>query len=162
MKKLITILLLVFIITGCADKKQQYVSTINKYVNATERLNTINTLIIVDSKSVKELPSFFNEDYRVQSINLNKTIDSLYMVLLECPADFNASLHDIKTIYQNLKKSETKVNAVFFNDYSWRDDMWFKNNDSLTIYSDRIENCIYNLKTDIPQAFLENDTNLKE
>lgn len=162
MKKLIIILLLNFIIIGCADKKQQYVNDLNSYVNTAERLRTISGLIIADSRSTKEHPSFFNEDYRVQSINLNKTIDSLYMVLLECPADFQTSLHDIKTIYQNLKKSETKVNAVFSNDYSWRDDMWFKNNDSLTVYSDRIENCIYNLKTDIPQAFLKDSTDLKE
>lgn len=162
MKKLITILLLAFMMAGCTDKKQQYISDLNKYVCAVERLSTINTLIIVDSKSTKEQPSFFNEDYRLQSINLNKEIDSLYMILLDCPTDFKTSLHDIKTIYQSLKKSETKVNAVFYNDYRWRDDMWFENNDSLTVYGNRIENCIYNLQTDIPQAFLKDSTDFKE
>ena len=162
MKKIITILLLAFIITGCVDKKQQYVSTLNEYVNSAERLRTISGLIITDSRSTKEQPSFFNETYRVECETLNTTVDSLYEILLDCPKEFQSSLNDIKEIYKNLKKSEDMVRVSFLNSYEWRNDMLIENLDSMSIYSDRIKGFLYNLQTDVPQAFLGNDTNLKE
>lgn len=162
MKNLIAISLLAFVITGCIDKKEQYVSDLNKYVNSTERLRAISGLIITDSRSTKEQPSFFNETYRIECETLNASVDSLYEILLDCPKEFQSSLNDIKEIYKNAKKSEDLVRVSFLNSYEWRDDMWFKNNDSITTYSNGIENCIYNLKIDIPQAFLENNKDLKE
>lgn len=162
MKKIITILLIAFVIIGCADKKQQYVSDLNKYVNSAERLRAISGLIITDSRSTKEQPSFFNETYRVECENLNTTIDSLYAILLDCPKEFQSSLNDIKEIYKSIKKSEDLVRVSFLNSYEWRNAMLVENIDSMTIYSDRIKGCLYNLQTDIPQAFIENNTNPKE
>ena len=162
MKKLITILLIAFVIIGCADKKQQYVSNLNSYANTAERLKTISGLIIADSRSTKEQPSFFNETYRAECETLNTSVDSLYAILLDCPKEFQSSLNDIKEIYKNLKKSEDLVRASFLNSYEWRNDMLIENLDSMSIYSDRIKGCLYNLQTDIPQAFLENNTNTKE
>jgi hypothetical protein len=162
MKKLITILLLAFMMAGCTDKKQQYISDLNKYVNTTERLRAVSGLIIADSRSTKEQPSFFNETYRAECEALNTSVDSLYPILLDCPKDFQSSLNDIKEIYKNLKKSEDLVRVSFLNSYEWRNDMLIENLDSMSIYSDRIKGCIYSLQTDVPQAFLENNTNTKE
>lgn len=54
------------------------------------------------------------------------------------------------------------MRVSFLNSYEWRNDMLIENLDSIAIYSGRIENCIYNLKTDIPQAFIKNNTELKK
>lgn len=159
MKKLIAIvmMLLAVVMVGCADRKQKYISDLNEYVNSAERLRAIGGLIIADSRSTKEQPSFFNETYRIECENLNTTIDSLYEILLVCPKEFQSSINDIKGIYRNLKKSEDLVRVSFLNSYEWRDNMLIENIDSMTIYSDRIKDCFYNLQTNIPQAFLKND-----
>lgn len=77
-------------------------------------------------------------------------------MLLDCPKEFQSSINDIKGIYNSLKKTEDLVFVTYRNDYKWRDDMWSENNDSTSVRCDRIKNCLYSLKTNIPQAFLEN------
>lgn len=158
MRKLIAIVMMVFAVAmiGCSDKKQQYIDDLHKFCYSADTLATINSLIVIDSRSTKEEPSFFNKDYYTKSIRLNATIDSLYLLLLESPNNFQSSVNDIKGIYNSLKKSEDLVRAVYDNDYRWRYDMWSKNTDSADIYRDRITNSLYSLKTNIPQAFLEN------
>lgn len=158
MKKLIAIVMMLFavVMVGCTDRKQKYISDLNEYVNSAERLRAIGGLIIADSRSTKEQPPFFNETYRIECENLNTTIDSLYEILLVCPKEFQSSINDIKGIYRNLKKSEDLVRVSFLNSYEWRNNMLIENIDSMTIYSDRIKDCLYNLQTNIPQAFLKN------
>lgn len=154
MKKLIAMMLMLFpILVGCADKEQRYISDLHNFCYSVDSLTIAHRLVIIDSRSIKDEPSFFNDTYQKRCDMLNSRVDSIYLLLLDCPKDFKSSMGVIKNIYQNLKKSEDLVRATFANDYRWRTDMWSRNNDSISAYGDKISNSLYKLKADIPQAF---------